>query len=276
VADPTLVNSGIFAGDASIAFACTLAWTPTVGNYLAIAITSSASANPASAAIDDNQGGSNSYTKEATTSDATNGTAQVWWSKVVASSGSWTVNIKNQVSAGSGVVIAEYSNVHASSPILASGVAAVTTFTETLCLSKLFSVNQINAMMFMAVMNSGSGHTYTYRGILSKVQDRNTVGAGNIIGCGGGKLSAHGSLVGTIQIEAGDAYATATLIFKGADPIVTGPGGGGFDDRIRVERSGISGNGTGASWTMFRSRWVESTRDGGAQDQLADNYTRLN
>lgn len=280
MADPSRVNSGIFPGDASGAppgLSCALAWTPTVGNYLCVSVTSGSATNPASALVADNQTGTtHTYTKEVTNSDATNGTVQKWWVKVLnIATLPFTLRVSQMGSANDTVVVEEIANVHDTNPIIASGFLAVTGFTETFDLSKLLASAQINAWISHAVLNSGSGHTYTYRGDLTKVQDQNTVVTGNVIAVGSGKLSAHGDkIVATIQIEAADSYSSATIIFRGTDPVVTGPGGAPYDDRYRFRGSQLW-SGTSTLGTK-RSAWPEDARDGGERDLYGDFRSRMN
>jgi hypothetical protein len=274
VADPAVVTSAIFIGDASASLPSNLAWSPTVGNYLVVAISSGSGTNPASALVDDNQG--HTYTKQKTSSDSNSGTVQLWYTKVATSSGTFTVNAKNMGSGNCSIIPFELSGVHASSPVVDSNSLNVATFTALLANGGQMASTQINAYLVHVLIPAASGLTYTARGDLSILQSRNSVGTGQLVAVGGGKLSRHGTdIVPQIGLSSADAYASVSMIFAGSDPVVTGPGGGTIDDRYRFNDSRVTAMNVGTTIMQRRSVWPDDARDGGMRDLIAEGVGRI-
>jgi hypothetical protein len=112
--------------------------------------------------------------------------------------------------------------------------------------------------------SDGSTHTF-YKNGSSVLSVGDTVNTGQLK-CG---IATLGNGVSRL-----DDFVAADLA-AGAPPALPGNGGGGFDDRVRVQNSVFLGNGTDSSGGTFRSPWPDSARDLKWDDQRADNRTRM-
>jgi len=132
-------------------------------------------------------------------------------------------------------------------------------------------------MLWGAMMHAGSDTTIAETGGATIVQE-NEGGTSNMpIGVSYELTTAGTAQAATWTLGASNNWAAHVAFFKAAGdpPALPGNGGGGFDDRVRVENSVFVGNGTGAGARTFRSRWPNSTRDLKWDDQRADNRSRM-
>lgn len=266
MAAPAIVQQTSSGSGASASFAS----LPTVGNLIVVVGFQFATIAPAA----DNQG--NTYTEHAEQVDANGNFVAVSSGKVVTSSGTFTISAMGgggvfwaaEISGWSGLTVVDdvktAAKVGTTAPWDLATAPLLCGVAEDLIV--IGSIDQSGTTTFTAKVN-GTAATQQFT---SSLQDIDYVWTF--------ATSARGVYNPSIR-DTGTLSNTAAMVamaIRGAGAFDGNSfGGGGFDDRKRVQRSGVFGNGTGASWTMFMSKWPESARDRGWQDQRDDNVSRL-